>query len=373
MSALHVRCITVTTLGVLLTVPSSANAGECEGHQGECKSQTPSFQPVALAQIWATAWDQDRDAQADPAGYGDPEDDPGFKIRRARFGAMGKLGCGLSYRVVFGAASPYDAWSGSDTDIGLVDGTLGWNKGGFAVAVGQQKVPYSREQLISASQLVYSERAVATEHLVPGRETGAVVGYSWNGLGLQAGLFNGSGSFLGDDNIGMLSAARLSYTNAQAGEDMKTWGEVDGLVFGVAGNTYHNDDLSTSTMAAGGDAIVRLAGLSALVEGHVAKITPSDTDVAPSDVMAGTQRLGLTGQLGYSVGAFENALRFSMFDDNMDPDVQDNGDIWELYGGTTVHLADDHARVGVGYVHRHELAGQTLPNDTIRLWFQGKY
>ena len=362
MSGNHARCATISLLGLLLATPTAALAQDADA---------PVFQPVALVQVWATAWDQDRDAQADPAGYGDPEDDPGFKIRRARIGATGDLGHGLSYKVVFGAASPYDAWSSSDTDIGLVDGSFGYTNGDFDVAVGQQKVPYSREQLISASQLVYTERAVVTEHMVPGRETGLVAGYTWKGLGLLAGVFNGSGSFLGDDNLGLLSAARLSYTNSEAGEDMTTWGEVDGLVFGVAGNGFYNDDLSTSTMSAGGDAIVRIAGLSALVEAHFATIKPTSTDVAPADVLAGTARSGMTGQLGYSIGAFENALRFSMYDDN--GEAEDNGDIWELYGGTTVHLADDHARLGLGYVHRHELAGQSLPNDTIRLWVQGKY
>jgi hypothetical protein len=350
MSSLPVRCATTTVFALCLAAPSSALAGEeCEGQGGECACDGPSFEPVALVQIWATAWDQDLDPQADPAGYGDPED----------------------YAVVLDAGSPYDAWKEADTDVHLHDAMVGWKRGGLSLGLGQQKVPYSREALISSSQILFTERAVATEHMVPDRETGFTAGYRWNGLGLDAGIFNGSGSFLGDDNAGFLSAGRLSYTNADDGQDYRTWGEIDGLIFGAAANGFYNDDLSTSTMGVGGDLIVRVAGLSALVEGHFANIQPTATDLAPADVMDGTPRLGLTGQLGYSLGAFENALRFSMFDDDMD--TEDNGDIWELYGGTTVHLADDHARVGIGYVHRHEMAGQTLPNDTIRLWVQGKY
>ena len=371
MSSLPVSCATATFMGLLLAAPSSALAGECEGEEGECSCNTPTFQPVALVQLWATAWDQDLDPQADPAGYGDPEDDPGFKIRRARLGGKGSLGYGFDYEMVIDAGSPYDAWKEAVTTVHLHDAKIGWSKGGLTLGIGQQKVPYSREALISSGQIVFTERAVATEHMVPDRETGLTAGYRWNGLGLDAGIFNGSGSFLGDDNFGFLSAGRLSYTNADAGQDLLTWGELDGLVYGVGANGFYNDDLSTSTMAVGGDVIVRVAGLSALVEGHWANIQPTSTDVAPADVLDGTPRLGLTGQLGYSFGLFENALRFSMYDDDMD--TEDNGDIWELYGGTTVHLADDHARLGIGYVHRHETAGQTLPNDTIRLWVQGKY
>ncbi len=371
MPALPVRCATLSIVGLLAIAASQALAEECEGNEGECACNKPSFEPVALVQLWATAWDQDLDPQADPAGYGDPEDDPGFKIRRARLGAHGSLGYGFTYEVVLNAGSPYDAWKEADTKVHLHDANVGWSRGALTLGLGQQKVPYSREALISSSQIVFTERAVATEHMVPDRETGFTAGYRWNGLGLDAGVFNGSGSFLGDDNFGFLSAGRLSYTNAEDGEDYLTWGEIDGLVFGAGGNAFYNDDLSTHTMGAGGDVIVRVAGLSALLEGHYSKITPSSTDVAPADVMDGTPRLGFTGQVGYSVGAFENAVRFSMFDDDLDTD--DNGDIWELYGGTTIHLAEDHARVGFGYVHRHELAGQTLPNDTIRIWVQGKY
>ncbi len=371
MSCLPVRCATASLLGLLFVAPLDALAEECEGHDGECTCQGLSFEPVALVQVWATAWDQDLDPQADPAGYGDPEDDPGFKIRRARLGGKGSLGKGFTYEVVVDAGSPYDAWKEADTDVHLHDAMLGWQRGGLQLGIGQQKVPYSREALMSSGEILFTERAVVTEHMVPDRETGLTAAYRWNGLGIDAGIFNGSGSFIGDDNIGFLSGGRLSYTNAEAGEDMVTWGEIDGLVYGVGANAFYNDDLATSTLGAGGDVIVRVAGLSALIEGHWANIQPTSTDIAPADVLDGTPRLGITGQVGYSIGVFENAVRFAMYDDDMD--TEDNGDIWELYGGTTIHLVDDHARVGFGYVHRHEMAGQTLPNDTIRLWVQAKY
>src|SRR5512137_2715001 len=90
------------------------------------RADEPSFTPVALVQVWGTAWDQDLDAQADPAGYGDPEDDPGFRIRRARLGGTGEIGSGLWYAVVFGVSSPYDAWTAGTEDVQLVDGVLGW-------------------------------------------------------------------------------------------------------------------------------------------------------------------------------------------------------------------------------------------------------
>ena len=39
---------------------------------------TTTLRPWVQVQTWATLMDQDRDLQADPASYGDPEDDVGF-------------------------------------------------------------------------------------------------------------------------------------------------------------------------------------------------------------------------------------------------------------------------------------------------------
>lgn len=329
------------------------------------------FTPEVLLQVWGTAFDQDLDSQADPAGYGDPEDDPGFKIRRARIGGNGAFNNGLYYDIVFGAHSPYDVWGGSSTYIGLVDGVLGWKNDSFNVAVGQQKVPYSRENLISSGDLTFSERAVSTEHIVPSRETGLLGAYSVAGLKVSAGLFNGSGSFLGDNNIGFLSVGRLEYTIGDKDLAYSTWGKVENTVLAIGAGGIYNDDLSTSSLVAGGDILFRISGLAVLAEGSFESIKPTATDVAPSDVMEGTTRIGIMGQLGYTIGSFEPAVRASYFDD--DNSVEDNGDLMELYGGITWHQAEDYGRVGIGYIHRQELGGRTYGNDTVRIWAQVKY
>jgi len=330
------------------------------------------FQPTGQLQIWATVYDQDEDVQADPAGYGDPEDDPGFKIRRARLGAEGELGHGMFYEVVFGARSPYDAWVKPDSDIGLVDASFGWqHDSGFSVAAGQQKLPYSREALISSRELALTERGVATEHMVPDRETGLVLAYDFGKLGVSAGAFNGSGSFIGDDNMGMLEAARLEFSTGEEGQDYQTYGKVEGFVFAMGANQFYNADLSTGTMSFGGDMLMRVAGLALLVEGHYANIKPTATDVASPDVMDGTPRFGGLAQLGYTIGPVESALRLSLYDD--DTAVDDNGDVLEIYGGSSWHFAEDHGLLGAGYVARIERGGRTLPNDTIRVWGQVKF
>ena len=53
-------------------------------------------------------WDQDLDPITDPAGYGDPEDDFGFKLRRARIGLVAKEDR-VRYDITMGFSSGFDA------------------------------------------------------------------------------------------------------------------------------------------------------------------------------------------------------------------------------------------------------------------------
>src|SRR5437868_4685634 len=73
--------------------------------------------------------------------------------------------------------------------------------GSSAVALGLEKVPVGRDELISARELVLSERAVLSNWLVPGHDVGLSGDWA-KGLGrVRVGVFNGNGSILGDDNL----------------------------------------------------------------------------------------------------------------------------------------------------------------------------
>ena len=48
------------------------------------QSAAADLEPYALMQAWLTGMDQDVSAQADPSGYGDPEYDVGFKLRKLK-------------------------------------------------------------------------------------------------------------------------------------------------------------------------------------------------------------------------------------------------------------------------------------------------
>ena len=73
--------IATLLLAAVLGAPT-ANADE----GGGAGPAIPAPVVTGFVQMWVTALDQDVDPLTDPASYGDPEDDPGFKIRRARLG-----------------------------------------------------------------------------------------------------------------------------------------------------------------------------------------------------------------------------------------------------------------------------------------------
>lgn len=334
--------------------------------------KVPKPELTGLLQVWATAYDMDENPQADPAGYGDPEDDIGVKIRRARVGLKAENDV-VRYGLVIGTSSPYDALYGIGPDSG--DGTISLIDGYVGVApvkplwvtAGMQKVPLSREALMSTAQLVFTDRAVSTEWLTPDRDLGVVLDGRFSVARVRVGAFNGTGDITGDDNTGKLLSARVEADFGPAGT-YRTWGAEKEMTFGVALDGYMDDDVATTTVGAGADLILRVSGVHVLAEGRMAKIQPTDTDVAEPEEVADTTRIGALAQVGYAAGPWEPAVRFSMFDD--DRDATDNGDVMDLTAGLTWHGLEDALRLGGGYVLRLEQGGATTSNDTVRLWAQ---
>jgi hypothetical protein len=76
-------------------------------------------------------------------------------------------------------------------------------------------------------------------------------------------------------------------------------------------------------------------------------------------------------QAGWTLGNLEPAIRAEIYDD--DKSAEDNGDILKILAGVTAHFSEDRVRAGMAYVHRTELGGRNLANDTARLFFQMRY
>lgn len=386
---------------LLITVILTGSAAAQEGGQGPVGGALVGWGPVPVAtdaqrtegshhlwsqlQTWVTLWDQDVDPQADPATYGDPEADPGFAIARARLGIDGFLPTGgaagqLDYALSLGVAAPYDAISDTDVDVQLVDAFGRWalpsSVGLTSLSLGVQRVPFSREAMISSADLVFQERAVGTNWLLPGREVGAQASQSLslsddpegNQLLLRFGAFNGNGALFGDVDPGLLAVARLELI---VGDAYRTWSpELEpALGIGVAG--LLDADAATNTRSLQADLLARYSVVTLLGEVVTSTITPNQTDVAAPDVLVGTDRLGWLGQLSVFVptqgtSGLELAGRYATFDDAVALD--NNGDVGILHAGATYRSLLDQVDLGLAFIHRIE--ADAAPNDTLRLTAQ---
>ena len=349
-------------LGVLLA-SSAAQAGA---------DTLPEVKPLLLVQTTAILMDQDRKEMADPGGYGDPEDDMGFKLQTARLGFEGSNAT-VKYGVTVGLSSPYDSVTeaqGASTDLGIVDAY-----GGYApiedlwIVGGLQKVPVSREQLMSSHDLTFSRRAVPTKWLTPSRDLGVVIDSTWSFMRFRLGAFNGSGDLRGDDNKGKLVATRVEGQFGD-GDAFQTFGNVDGLTLAVGVDGWMNDETALETTGYGIDFMIRFEGLAVMGEARFAEAQPKDGLIDIPAVFDVTKRQGMTVQAGYTIGQIEPAVRFSTFDD--DKDVEDVGDVMEGMTGVTWHSEKDNVRAGVGYIARLERGPTKKENDAIQAWFQLK-
>jgi hypothetical protein len=360
-------------LPLLLLLPTAANAGK-----------EPVLTPLVQLQLWGTVFDQDEDPQADPAGYGDPEADPGFSVQRARLGFEGQQG-NLDFQLEAGIGAPYDAVRAASSSSArftlqnaFARGTWAFGPGSGRAAFGLVRVPFGRERIMSSRELVFQERAVSAAWLAPSQDLGLLLDYEFDaGPRAQIGIYNGGGDLFGDNNTGMMVAGRLEYAN---GDVYRTYGQADGIDFGAAAAGYWNDDLATDTVGWEGDLLVRVWRVTFLVEVMGAFITPGDSTVALPEVLEPTRRFGVTSQVSYwqpvgeatdspaSRSAVEFAAQLATYDDNTA--LVDNGQVAIVHVGATWRNVVQAVDIGAGFIHREELGGRTLPNDTARIWGQ---
>lgn len=361
----------VAAAGPTLSPPADRKGACCQGHGGACAHGAfpleslgnEMLQPVVLIQAWGTALDQDVDPQADASGYGDAEDDPGVKLKRLRLGAEGGHR-GVSWKLVAGVDAPYDGLDRDDDAFVVEDAKLGWAPVPWLGAeLGKGKVPFSRDQLMSAGELTFTERGFTAEYGAPDRALGASVHVQRWGGKATVGVFNSGGDLFGDDTGGKTVAARLEYASGTA-DPYATWGEDPrALGVGVGVSGYSREALSTRTAAAGADAMVHAAGISLLVDGSLSVISPANSTVASPEVLAPTQRITATAELSYAAWKFQPAVRWTaLVDDSL-------GTHHQVLGGLAFHGYHDHLRIGAAYVLRVEDVSP-VENDTVRLWAQ---
>lgn len=144
------------------------------------------------------------------------EDEPvdlSFQIRRARLVFLGELfRPDLQFYIQLGF-SPTDMEP--DLLVPLRDAALSWTAfRDFGVRIGQMKVPFNRERVISSSALQLTDRSIVNGELTLDRDVGVQV-YSNDLFGLggvlayQAGVFGGDGRNRINEDMGLLYVARM--------------------------------------------------------------------------------------------------------------------------------------------------------------------
>lgn len=176
-----------------------------------------------------------------------------LEVRRARLAVDGNLTPSVAYKMEIDAVrSPV-----------LLDARLDYTLRPYAVfTVGQFKIPFSGENLVSDRDVVFIERSLVGLSLVPGRDTGnngRDIGLQFAGnvarsdgrplLDYAVGVFNGSGVNRRDDNRRKDAATRLvvhpfsglsfagNYYNGESGLTNISR-EREGVEFGYALNRY---------------------------------------------------------------------------------------------------------------------------------------
>jgi len=223
---------------------------------------------------------------------------------------------------------------------------------------------------MSSRNLTFQERSIHSVWIAPIQDVGVLADWeSTFGLRAQAGVFNGGGDLFGDDNGGLLYGGRVEYAR---GDTYRTWGESQNVTIGIGSSAFYNQDVATNTLAFEADVLVRIWRVTLLGEFAQSNISPGDTTIAMPDTLVKTTQRGVTGQIGYwqpfKRGGLEIATRLSLFDDATHLD--DNGDVALIHSGLTWRDALAGIDLGAGYIHREELQGRSLANDSIRLWVQ---
>jgi phosphate-selective porin OprO and OprP len=265
------------------------------------------------------------------AGTGDAGDPRGsFRIRRAKFKLEGwMMKSWLTYELQLN----WPAVSGSNAGAILEDAAfdLDFSKGKSTLRahVGQFKVPFGAQEMMSSGNQMFVDRALASNTFFRGRDTGiALWGVSpGNRLEWRVGMFNGNGvTRAANDNAQFQYNARVLW-QPNGGQSLKQRAWVGGAlysesdfestttpIYAVAVNWEHQNNFNATAgndqkwNAYSVDGIYKFKGFSANGMYSMARRTPETG--AKFDATGGFIQAGML----FSRRQYEVAARFGQFD-----------------------------------------------------------
>ncbi len=148
------------------------------------------------------------------AGPGDLGVRDGFELYDARLRASGEVGIVFDYHV-------QAEWDDAREELRLLDARLTLPIiPELAVDLGQFKAPFGKETLKGKGEITFVERAQISRLVPPGRQVGAQLsGETLDGrLTYRAGVFNGNGRTVRNDDDELLWAGRVQFNNLGGSE-----------------------------------------------------------------------------------------------------------------------------------------------------------
>ncbi|MBM4184257.1 MAG: hypothetical protein FJ207_08510 [Gemmatimonadetes bacterium] len=230
-----------------------------------------------------------------------------FRVRRARLTLRGDAHERFSYQIqidMAGAATRLvDGWITTELHPRL------------SVSAGQAKAPFGRQQLTSDTGLQFVDRGILDARFNPARQPGAWVSGAAGDVSYSAGIFNGEGLKLTNDDGQYLKAARVMWNPLgpfALEESALDYPESPLLSLGVAALSTRYGTTAYTARRVGFEAAFKVQGFNTVGE-YVLEQLVSDTNPT-------RDTNGWYVQAGYVVRpGYELAGRYG----TIDPDTRD--------------------------------------------------
>lgn len=308
---------------------------------------------------------------------GDVSEQPGFRLRRARFGMRGVL----AEQAAFALSGEIGV--DDNSALGVHDAWLGWVKHKeLSLYAGAREVPFSRSALVSAAHTSLTDRPFVVRAMAPANQVGMTAeGNIADGkLLYRAGAFNGFqrdvlfyGGFVenyapvGNRFDGLAYAARVG--TEPLGPLGDTIEDIDGSPFcaGFAGDVFFSDGGTRDLLSAGGDVLLHASGFHFLAEVMWSRSEPESVPTQTTTQVTTISSLGLVAEAGYMVlpKRLGVTARVEWLDANQD--VEDETDNLIVTGGLSYRVVGEVLKLQADFTHREEQAGLSLSNDAFTL------
>jgi hypothetical protein len=292
----------------------------------------------------------------------------GFRLRRARFGAEGELPLDFSFRILF---------QHGDGAANILDAYVAWEPHPLArLTAGALKVPFSESMLRSSELQTFLQRPYAVREIAPDRALGFQLSGSFRYLSYAVGVFNGGGDFYrGDNNAGMLYAARLAAHPFGPPVEGEVTQAAD-VRLQVAGSYFFNQDATGDRQAANADVLLQWQRLVFRAEFLWSSFTPSADPETGEDIEYGsTRRMGWFAEAGVFVinEHLQVAVRYEasrILERGFE--VEDLNDLWAIGGAVNGYFLRGRIKLSLEYEHRREWFDPQVSNDWLALQLQGR-